>query len=462
MKSQWIWIAACLFLIVVAFWVFLSRMSERPAGQVSTGPSPTLPRPYSGWLPTLNFSRAKPWAIGAAPKAPPGFAVTRFATDLDHPRWLYMLPNGDILVAESSTVPKEPKSLNERVGLWLQQRAGVITPSANRITLLRDANGDGLVTYRSAFCTGLNQPFGMVLVGNTFYVADTDGVWRFPYHDGDLTIDGKGEKILDLPVGGYNNHWTRNIVVNPEGTKLYISVGSGSNDAEHGMGNELHRANILEVNLDGSGLRVFASGIRNPVGMAWAPGSDFLWIVANERDMIGNDLVPDYLARVHEGAFYGWPYSYWGKHIDPGVKDSFGQHIDPNAKTLRPDLVAKATTPDYSLGAHVAPLGLTFYSSDSFPNHYRGGVFVAEHGSWNRMPFSGYKVVFIPFREGLPDGSPEDFLTGFMPRSDNAIAYGRPVGVIVDRTGALLVADDTGNVIWRISMTQSTEARPHD
>jgi len=421
---------------------------------VSTGPSPALPEPYVGWPPTLNFSKAEPWPEGAHPNAPPGFKVTRFAANLDHPRWLYMLPNGDILVAESSTVPRAPKSLNERIGFWLQGRAGVIEPSANRITLLREANGDGVVTYRGTFRAGLNQPFGMVLVGNDFYVADTDGVWRFPYHDGDLSIHGKGERILDLPVGGYNNHWTRNIVVNAKHTKLYITVGSGSNDGEHGVDNEFHRADILEANLDGSGLRVFASGMRNPVGMAWAPASEALWTVVNERDMMGNDLVPDYLTRVHEGAFYGWPYSYWGKYVDPGLKDSFGRHIDPAIKSERPDLVATSVTPDYSLGAHVAPLGLTFYSADSFPSHYLGGVFIGEHGSWNRKPFSGYKIVFIPFRGGLPDGTPEDFLTGFMPREKDSAAYGRPVGLIVDGAGALLVADDTGNMIWRVSVDQ--------
>lgn len=440
-------------LLTVGLVIWLGA-GERSAGPVSTGPLPKLPEPYAGWPPTLNFSKAEPWPEGAHPNAPPGFKVTRFAANLNHPRWLYMLPNGDILVAESSTLPKEPKSLNERIGFWLQRRAGVIKPSANRITLLREANGDGAVTFRGTFCAGLNQPFGMVLVGNTFYVADTDAVWRFPYHDGNLSIDGKGEKILDLPVGGYNNHWTRNIIVNPEQTTLYITVGSGSNDGEHGIDNEFHRANILEVNLDGSGLRVLVSGMRNPVGMAWAPGSEALWTVVNERDMMGNDLVPDYLTRVREGAFYGWPYSYWGKHLDPGVKDSFGQHIDPAMKSERPDLAATSVPPDYSLGAHVAPLGLTFYSADSFPSHYRGGVFVGEHGSWNRKPFSGYKVVFIPFRDGFPDGAPEDFLTGFMPRQKDSTAYGRPVGVIVDRTGALLIADDTGDMIWRVSVNQ--------
>jgi len=444
-------IAAGLLTVGLTIW---RGAGERSAGPVSTGPSPALPEPYVGWPPTLNFSKAEPWPEGAHPNAPPGFKVTRFAANLDHPRWLYMLPNGDILVAESSTVPRAPKSLNERIGFWLQGRAGVIEPSANRITLLREANGDGVVTYRGTFRAGLNQPFGMVLVGNDFYVADTDGVWRFPYHDGDLSIHGKGERILDLPVGGYNNHWTRNIVVNAKHTKLYITVGSGSNDGEHGVDNEFHRADILEANLDGSGLRVFASGMRNPVGMAWAPASEALWTVVNERDMMGNDLVPDYLTRVHEGAFYGWPYSYWGKYVDPGLKDSFGRHIDPAIKSERPDLVATSVTPDYSLGAHVAPLGLTFYSADSFPSHYLGGVFIGEHGSWNRKPFSGYKIVFIPFRGGLPDGTPEDFLTGFMPREKDSAAYGRPVGLIVDGAGALLVADDTGNMIWRVSVDQ--------
>jgi glucose/arabinose dehydrogenase len=428
--------------IVLGCILLLSGCHEAPSEREVVGPSPTLPQPYDGWLPTLNFSTARLWPANANPNAPTGFKVARYASGLDHPRWLYVLPNGDVLVAESSTAPRAPKSVQERIQFWLQERAGVINPSANRITLLRDAEGDGMVNYRSTFLTSLHQPFGMALAGNVLYVANTDGVWQYPYHDGDTKIESKGQKLLDLPAGGYNNHWTRNIVVNREGTKLYITVGSGSNVGENGMENEFHRADILEMNLDGSSLRVFASGMRNPNGMGWAPGTNTLWTVVNERDMLGNDLVPDYLSSVKEGAFYGWPYSYWG------------QHVDSRVSLQRPDLVAKAIAPDYALGGHVAALGLTFYSGEQFPEHYRSGAFIGEHGSWNRRPFSGYKVVFVPFRNGHPAGSPEDFLTGFMPADKPGVTYGRPVGVAVDRTGALLVADDVGNMVWRVAANQ--------
>ncbi|MGA9322022.1 MAG: sorbosone dehydrogenase family protein, partial [Xanthobacteraceae bacterium] len=361
------------------------------------------------------------------------------AAGLDHPRWLYVLPNGDVVVAEASTAPREPESIRDRVQFWLQRGAGSIKPSPNRITLLRDSRRSGEVDGRFTFATGLTQPFGMLLLDGQFYVANTDGVWRFPYHDGDTHLAGDGQKILDLPAGGYNNHWTRNIIASRDDTKLFVTVGSGSNVGENGIDNEFHRANILQINPDGSGLRVFASGIRNPNGLEYAPGSDVLWTVANERDMLGNDLVPDYLTSVKDGAFYGWPYSYWGKNIDERVKPQ------------RPDLVDQAIAPDYSLGSHVAALGLVFYTADAFPAHFRGGAFIGEHGSWNRRPFTGYKVVFVPFRDGKPDGKPDDFLTGFMPADRPGITYGRPVGVAIDPTGALLVADDVGNAIWRVA-----------
>lgn len=405
------------------------------------GADPALPPPDRSWLPTLNFSRAEPWPAGKQPTAPVGFTVTRYASGLDHPRWLYVLPNGDVLVAESSTVPREPKTIRETVQLWLQRRTGAVKESANRITLLRDSHGLGTAEQRFVFASGLHQPFGMLLLGDKFYVANTDSVWRFSYHDGDTHLEG-GQNILDLPAGGYNNHWTRNIVVNRDGTKLYVTVGSGSNDGENGIDNEFHRANILEVNPDGSGLRVFASGIRNPNGLAWGPGTDVLWTVANERDMLGNDLVPDFLTSVKDGAFYGWPYSYWGKNIDERVKPQ------------QPALVDKAIAPDYALGAHVAALGLAFYTGDLFPERFHSGAFIGEHGSWNRRPFTGYKVVFVPFRDGRPYGKPEDFLTGFMPANAQGIASGRPVGVAVDATGALLVADDVGDTIWRVAADQ--------
>ncbi len=408
-----------------------------PVPQSSYGAHPALPAPDKSLLPTVNFSSAEPWPTGAAPLAPKGFTVTRFAEGLAHPRWLYVLPNGDVLVAESSTVPGPPKSLQDRLQAWLQRNEGSRRPSANRITLLRARNGK--VVTRTVFLSGLNQPFGMALVKGFFYVANTDSVWRYPYRDGETAIVDKGEKILSLPAGGYNNHWTRNLLVSADGDKLFVTVGSSSNVGENGIAEEKRRANVLEINLDGGGEHLVASGMRNPNGLGYEPKTGALWTVVNERDMLGDDLVPDYLTRVRDGDFYGWPWSYWGPHIDERVKPP------------RPDLVAKAIAPDYALGPHVAPLGMTFYTADAFPAHYHGGVFVGEHGSWNRAAFSGYRVVYVPFANGMPSGAPEDFLTGFLHDPDKGIAYGRPVGVAVDHSGALLVADDTGNIVWRVA-----------
>jgi len=348
-----------------------------------------------------------------------------------------VLPNGDVLVAESSTEPKPPKSIQDRLQTWLERNDHVIKKSANRITLLRE--GDGKVETRTVFLSGLHQPFGMALVKGFFYVANTDGVWRYPYRDGETAIADKGEKILSLPAGGYNNHWTRNLLASADGSKLFVTVGSSSNVGENGIAEETRRANVLEINLDGSGERVVASGIRNPNGLAYEPKSGVLWTVANERDMLGDDLVPDYLTRVEDGDFYGWPWSYWGKHVDERVKPQ------------RPDLVAKAIAPDYALGPHTASLGLTFYTASAFPAHYQGGAFIGQHGSWNRAAFSGYRVIYVPFADGMPSGPPEDFLTGFLHDPDKGIAYGRPVGVTVDRSGALLVADDIGGIVWRVA-----------
>jgi glucose/arabinose dehydrogenase len=403
-----------------------------------------LPSPDRSLIPTVNFSEAQPWPAGKQPIVPDGFRVTAYATGLDHPRWLYVLPNGDVLVAEASTVPRRDRSIAQAVQIWLQRNAGSIKDSANRITLLRDGGRAGTAEQRFVFASNLNQPFGMLLLNGNLFIANTDGVLRYPYRDGVTHLAGPGEKILDLPAGGYNNHWTRNLIANRAGTKLYVTVGSGSNIGESGIDNEFHRANILEFNPDGSGLRIFASGLRNPNGLAFAPGTDTLWTVVNERDMLGNDLVPDYLTSVKEGGFYGWPYSYWGKNIDARVKPQ------------RPDLVATAIAPDYALGAHVAALGLTFSTGDNFPDHFRGGAFIGEHGSWNRRPFTGYKVVYIPFRNEQPDGKPQDFVTGFMPADQQGVAYGRPVGVAIDTMGALLIADDVGNTVWRVA----AERRP--
>jgi glucose/arabinose dehydrogenase len=397
----------------------------------------------------VNFPKLIGWSGDRKPLAAQGFRVTLYADGLDHPRWLYVLANGDVLVAESRTEP--PKSDSEAKNLveGLRQ-SGQIGKSANRITLLRDADKDGKPDVREVFLSNLNQPFGMLLLGDTFYVANTDGLLRFPYRSGQTHITAQGQKILDLPAGGYNNHWTRNVIANPRGTKLYVSVGSGSNVAEHGMDNERRRAAILAINPDGTGEDIFASGLRNPNGMDWEPQTGALWTAVNERDGLGDDLVPDYITSVRAEAFYGWPYSY------------FGQHEDPRRKGERPDLVARAVIPDYPLGAHTACLGMLFYRGTAFPQQYRGGAFVAQHGSWNRSQLSGYKVVFVPFRDGKPSGAAQDFLTGFIADEGTREVYGRPVGLAMLADGSLLVADDAGNSIWRVAPSESTAARARE
>jgi glucose/arabinose dehydrogenase len=429
--------AVLVALAIGLLWIFGREPPSSKGDLVGAGAQ--LPPPSRSLVPTVNFSQAQPWPASKQPVVPHGFRVSAYASGLDHPRWLYILPNGDVLVAEASTVPRRDRSIAQAVQIWLQRDAGSVKDSANRIRLLRDSGKLGTAAERFVFATNLNQPFGMVLLGDHFYVANTDGVWRFPYHGGDTHLEGPGEKVLDLPADGYNNHWTRNLIADRAGTKLYVTVGSGSNVGENGIDNEFHRANILQFNPDGSGLRVFASGLRNPNGLAFAPSTDTLWTVVNERDLLGNDLVPDYLTSVKDGGFYGWPYSYWGQNVDGRVNPQ------------RPDLIATAITPDFALGAHVAALGLTFNTGDAFPEHFRGGAFIGEHGSWNRRPFAGYKVVFVPFRDGQPIGKPEDFVTGFMPADQQGVAYGRPVGVAIDQTGALRVADDVGNAVWRIA-----------
>lgn len=370
------------------------------------------------------------------PTAPAGFTVTKFADGFDNPRWIYVLENGDILVAESATKPKVKEKVAAAVsGKSKSQNFG----SADRITLLRDTNGDGEPDSRNTFLSGLNQPLGMLVLNNQFYVANTDGLLVYPYTANANTISGTGKKILELPAGGYNNHWTRNLLAAKDGKHIYISVGSGSNVAEHGMENEVRRANILEINPDGTGERIYASGLRNPVGMDWAPGTNTLWTAVNERDELGDELVPDYITGVKDGGFYGWPYSY------------FGQHADPRMKGEGANLVAKAIVPDVPLGAHTASLGLAFYTGDAFPEKYHNGAFVGQHGSWNRSTLAGYKVLFVPFADGKPSGAPEDFLTGFIADADKSEVYGRPVGVAVAKDGSLLVADDASNTIWRVT-----------
>lgn len=407
--------------------------------EAGIGPHPTLPQPNPTLLPTVNIAPAKGWPAGATPQSAAGLAVNAFATGLDHPRWLYVLPNGDVLVAETNAPPK-PEAGNSIKGAVMKevmQRAGVSVPSANRITLLRDANGDGSAETRTVFLQGLNSPFGMALVGNRLYVANTDGLVRFPYHRGATGITAPGVKVLDLPAGPINHHWTKNVIASRDGARLYVTVGSNSNVGENGMQNEVNRAAIWEFDPATGASRVFAAGLRNPNGLAWQPQSGALWTTVNERDELGNDLVPDYMTSVKDGAFYGWPYSY------------YGQHVDTRVQPPRPDLVAKAIAPDYALGAHTASLGLAFYEGNLLPKQYRNGAFVGQHGSWNRKPRSGYKVIFVPFANGHPTGKPEAVLTGFVDKNGNAL--GRPVGVAVDSVGAVLVADDVGNSIWRVT-----------
>ncbi|HEX5065082.1 MAG TPA: sorbosone dehydrogenase family protein [Myxococcota bacterium] len=409
------------------------------------GPDPALPEPEHSLVPTIEVAKARGWTGGETPVPAPGFEVAAFGRGLEHPRWLYVLPNGDVLVAETNGPPTEAHGLRAWLMQRMKQRAGGAVPSANRITLLRDADGDGTPELRTVFLDGLNSPFGMALVGDDLYVANTDALLRFDYDEGDTEVRGPGEKVIALPTGPVNRHWTRNVVASPDGARLYVAVGSSSNAAENGLASEEGRAAILEIDRASGRSRVYASGLRNPVGMSWQPESGALWTAVNERDEIGGDLVPDYMTAVQDGGFYGWPFSYYGAHVD--------RRVEPQ----RPDLVARALVPDYALGAHTASLGLAFYRGELLPSRYAGGAFVGQHGSWNRDPMSGYKVIFVPFRAGQPSGLPEDILTGFL--DGDGRARGRPVGVAVDAGGALLVADDVGNAVWRVTPSGSLAGR---
>jgi glucose/arabinose dehydrogenase len=409
-----------------------------------TGPNPQLPPPQETLITTVNIAPAKGWPDGAAPTAAPGLRVSAFASGLAHPRWLFVLPDGDVLVAETNAPPKPEDGRGIRG--WIMRRlmadAGAGVPSANRITLLR---GSGASQTRSVFLEGLHSPFGMALIGNDLYVADTDAVLRFPYQPGETRITAPGVKIVDLPAGPINHHWTKNVIASADGQRLYVTVGSNSNAGENGAAAEAGRAAIWEIDLKTGDHRVFASGLRNPVGLGWEPASGRLWTAVNERDELGSDLVPDYMTSVQDGGFYGWPYSY------------FGQHVDTRPQPPRPDLVARAIVPDYALGPHTASLGLAFSHAGDLPPALQAGAFVGQHGSWNRRPRSGYKVVFVPFADGRPDGSPVEVLTGFLDADGNAL--GRPVGVALDNQGALLVADDVGNRIWRVTAANAEAAR---
>lgn len=402
------------------------------------GPQPTLPPPRHGLLPTVDIAPARGWPATGTPTAAPGLAVHAFARGLDHPRWLYVLPDGDVLVAETNAPPR-PRDASGIRGWFMrliQKRAGAGVPSADRITLLRDTDGDGVAETRSVFLDHLHSPFGMALVGDRFYVADTDAVLSFSYRSGELHIEGSGTKVADLPAGPINHHWTKNLLASPDGRWLYATVGSNSNAGENGLAVEGDRARILRIDLATGTTRVYATGLRNANGMGWQPRTGALWTVVNERDELGGDLVPDYLTDVREDAFYGWPWSYYGSHVDTRVQPA------------NPAQVARAVVPDYALGSHVAALGLVFYDGSLMPQ-FRGGAFIGEHGSWNRRPPSGYKVVFVPFVDGRPAGPPQDVLGGFLDAGGHAL--GRPVGVAVDRQGALLVADDVGNTVWRVA-----------
>jgi glucose/arabinose dehydrogenase len=411
------------------------------------GAHPQLPPPNPTLIPTVNIAPAKGWPAAGKPVAANGMAVTAFASGLDHPRWLYVLPNGDVLAAETNAPPR-PKDGQGLTG-WIMKRvmdtAGAGVPSANRITLLRDADGDGVVETRAVFIEGLNSPFGMALVGNDFYVANSDAVVKFPYRQGETRIRQPGTKVLDLPAGPINHHWTKNLLPSRDGSRLYVTVGSNSNVAENGMDQEVGRAAIWEVDPKRGSYRSYASGLRNPNGLAWEPEGGVLWTVVNERDELGSDLVPDYLTSVPAGSFFGWPYSY------------FGQHVDERVQPQRPALVATARAPDYAIGSHTASLGLAFSNNAAWPAPFDNGVFIGQHGSWNRKPRSGYRVIFVPFTRGKPLGEPIDVLTGFL--SDEGDAFGRPVGVAIDRAGALLVADDVGNTVWRVTPSPGNIAK---
>lgn len=422
-------------LLVILVIAFSSCKLKKEVAGVNLKSNDTLPAPYETKS-SMNFSNVIGWKDNETPKALKGFTVIKYAEGFENPRWMYVVANGDVLVAESNS----KHSLIERIGAVFigANKSNNLHKSADRITLLRDTTNDGVPDMHETFLENLNQPFGMLLLGDWFYVANTDGLWRYPYKIGQMKISEKGKKIMALPAGKHNRHWTRNIIANKDGSKIYIAVGSGTNVAENGVEEELHKANILEINPDGSNLKVYAGGLRNPVGMDWAPATNTLWTVVNERDELGDDLVPDYLTRVKEGGFYGWPYVYFGQHSDPRV-------------TEKSILSESAIVPDLPLGSHTASLGLTFYRGSTFPKKYHEGAFIVQHGSWNRSILSGYKVIFVPFSKGQPSGAPEDFLTGFIDDLSKEKVHGRPVGVVMMLDGSLLISDDVTNTIWRVS-----------
>jgi len=428
-------LGAFLLAILIGGYLYLTGGAATLPETAEIGPTPQITEPDMRLIPSFKVPKAVGWAGGAAPTAAPGLKVKTFAAGLDHPRWMLVLPNGDVLVAETAAPPRKGGGIRGWIESWMMSRAGANVPSANRITLLRDSDGDGVADQRSVLLSGLNSPFGMALVGGQLYVADNDALLRFPFTPGQTHIAAKPVKVLRLPAGG--RHWTRNVVASADGSKLYVAVGSSTNVGEDGIDAEQNRAAVLEVDPKTGDYRIFSGGMRNPVGMAWEPATKQLWTVVNERDEMGGDLVPDYLTSVQFGGFYGWPYYYWGGYTD---------HRAPEPER---DLRQYTARPDYALGAHVSALGLSFAQGEKLGPQYADGAFVGLHGSWNRRPLSGYKVIFVPFEKGQPIGMPKDVLTGFLNKDEQA--QGRPVGVAIDRQGALLVADDVGNRIWRVT-----------
>ncbi len=424
-----------------------AQPSSEPVS-IAMGAQPELEKPETSLLPTLKIAEAVGWPTGQTPQAAEGLQVAAFATGLDHPRWMHVLPNGDVLVAETNAPerPDEGKGIRGFFQANAMKKAGAVTPTANRITLLRDKDGDGVAETRSVFLTGLNSPFGMALAGDRLYIANTDGIVGVPYKTGMTKAENMPVPLTDLPAGTLNHHWTKSLIASKDGNKLYATVGSNSNIAENGMDKEEGRAAIWEIDRFTAQKRIFASGLRNPNGLAWEPATGQLWTAVNERDELGQNLVPDYITSVKDGAFYGWPWSY------------FGQTVDTRVKPERPDMVARAIAPDFALGAHTASLGLTFATHAKMGPQYTSGAFIGQHGSWNRDPFSGYKVVYVPFANGRPSGAVIDVLTGFIDEKKET-AYGRPVGVEIGKDGALLVADDVGNTIWRVSKSDSAPAQ---
>jgi len=422
--------------VACSAWVLSGCGNTAEPSDAQYGSAPALPEPHQYLVPPMKIAPAGSWTQGETPTVAAGLKVQALAMGLIHPRSVYVLPNGDILVVEANG-PKAPVNRPKDLIMgWVKAFGGTAGKGGNRITLIRPALGNAPAT-RTVFLDHLNSPFGVALVGNDLYVANTDAVVRYPYVNGEMHISAPGTKLVDLPGGPIDHHWTKSLLASPDGSKLYVGVGSNSNITENGIPAEMNRAAVWEVDRSSGAMRLFANGLRNPNAMQWEPQSKKMWVVVNERDEIGPNLVPDYLTSVQDGGFYGWPYSYYGTHVDPRVMPQ------------RPDLVAKAIVPDYALGSHVAPLGLVFNSSTTLPAAYSAGAFVGEHGSWDRSPLSGYKVVFVPFKDGRPAGAPQDVVTGFV--RDNDHANGRPVGLAIDRSGSLLIADDVGNAVWRVS-----------